>query len=146
MKATDQLTLNHAAEHVLGWKGRFRGKKLLRKVLAKEKRIGRELAIRDKSRNGRTGYFVTAGMLRDEFPELLIPTAEGVARDVKIRLDALMVDIEQMVHDSVAKHLNSCVLQNRDTKIELGRLREYTESNIRSISRQIEDMVKNANK
>jgi hypothetical protein len=109
-------------------------------VLAKEKKLGKEIATRSKSRNGRTGYFVTAKMLRDEFPELLIPTAEGVARDVKIRMDAMVADLDQKVQETVSGHLDSCLTQNRDLKIEVSRLRDYTERNIRSLSAQIEGL------
>jgi hypothetical protein len=127
------LSLNDAAESILGWKGRFRGKKLLRKVLAKEKRTGRELASRARARNGKVGYLVTSAMIRAEFPELLIPSAEGIALEVRAKLDAINTQIERMVEESVAKHMDSCLSQSSRQRVELNSIKNETRVSIDEI-------------
>jgi len=133
MTTDREYSPSDAADAVLGWKGRFRGKRLIRKVLAKEKRTGRQIFKRSVAPNGRTAYLITRAVIANEFPDLLKPTVESLMNDIRLRMDELENSISKTVATEVNKHMSSCVRQNSLLRVELKRLSDDMDERIRKL-------------
>lgn len=126
-----------AAESVLGWKGRYRGKRLIRKVLAKEKKSGREIFKRSPLPNGKSAYSITKPVLTKEFPELLKPTVDSLLQGVLERFDELEKKLNKIILVEVNKHMSSCIKQNSLLRVDLKHATDDLESRIAKLCSKI---------
>lgn len=137
MTEEKEYSPSDAAEEVLGWKGRYRGKRLIRKVLAKEKKLGREIFKRTQSPNGRMAYSITKSALTKEFHELLKPTVDSVLHGVLERLDELEKKLNKIILVEVNRHMSSCIKQNSLLRVDLKHATDGLESRISTLNAKI---------
>jgi len=133
-----------AAESILGWKGKFRGKKLIRKVKSKEKRIGRQIAKRKPGRNGVEQYQLTEDILRKEMPELFEISGISLAKEIRSHVDAMDASLCSKIDEAVSERASAFISANLSTRVDMRRLEtelrarcDTLESRIVDLSRKI---------
>lgn len=95
------LTLDQGAE-LLGWVGSKRSERLLRVIVAREKRLGREIVPRNGgSRNG-VRYGLTEQILKRHFAEMFMTTPDELVQRLGPALGRLDERIEVIVDERIA--------------------------------------------
>jgi hypothetical protein len=98
------LTLDQGAE-LLGWVGSKRSERLLRVIVSKERRLGREIVPRlGGSRNG-VRYGLTEQILRRNFAEMFMSTPDELIQRLGPALGRLDERIEVIVDERLAPQI-----------------------------------------
>jgi hypothetical protein len=131
------LTPDEAADEVLGWTGRYRGQKLLRLVLRKEKSEKREIAVRGPGTGNGLRYYLTDAMLRLHFPELFAPQVATLAVELCRRIDQLKATIGAEVDERVAPQVQQLRAAHTQLTGDVVRLAQSTNDGFQRIERRI---------
>lgn len=140
MSGIRYYSMDEAADALLGWKGRNRGRKLRRLVLRKEKEEGREIAIRNGSTGGTHWAWmqVTESMMRLHFPELFQPAMDALAQEIHRRIDDLKTTLGAEIDERIAPQVQVLRSQHKGLAKELARLAEGTNDGFSRIERRFE--------
>jgi hypothetical protein len=127
MKNTEPMSLDMAAQ-VLGWSGGKRGERLQRVLMAKERRLGREIL----AHNGIVGrgrrYGITMAMLRRYCPEMFLRPPSELFADLKRHLHAIDERVSDIVETQVAPQLEELRAADEEIAKHVGKLRDEVES------------------
>lgn len=96
------MSPDEAAESLLGWTGKRRGRKLMRWVLKAEKRLGHEIAMRVRDAGKGTRYRLTEPTLRLHLPELFAPQVDSLAAELSAKIESLRATIGVTVDERMA--------------------------------------------
>lgn len=131
-----------AADKLLSWKGRFRGKKLLRRILAHEKLTGREIAKRVPRSNGMMCYLITKSKLIAELPELFDSSVDTIANQVHARIDSIGETVSLLVDEAVSHRLSAIESLLTNLRSASDRERTCRENAVRELSKRINVLEK----
>lgn len=132
-----QYSPDKAAGLLLGWKGKYKGKKLLRKILQKEKLTGRQIAKRSPGRNGRESHLLSEDVLRGEFPELFLSSPSDIATELRTRLHTMASTVSENVSTRVDERVSLHSKQIAGLLASNGQLRELINSEFANIRQRL---------
>lgn len=98
------LALDQGAE-LLGWVGSKRSERLLRVIVAKERRLGREIVPRLGGSGSGVRYGLTEQILRRHFAELFMSTPDELMKRLGPALGRLDERIEVIVDERLAPQI-----------------------------------------
>jgi hypothetical protein len=127
---------NEAAEKILGWTGKWRGKQLMRLVFRKEKAEKREIALRFKGEQ-RTRYKLTEPMLQLHFPEFFVPRVDALAEELSKRIDELRATVGATVDERMAPQIQKIRFDHSKLETAVCRLASTTNEGFGRIERRL---------
>jgi hypothetical protein len=131
------LTPEEAADKILGWTGRRRGRRLIALVLRKERVEQREIAIRGPGSGNGIRYGLTEPMLRLHFPELFAPQIDALAVELRRRVDQLKATIGAEVDERMAPQVQQLRSAHERLTSEVTRLATSTNDGFQRLERRI---------
>lgn len=131
------LSPEEAADQILAWKGRQRGRRLLRLVLRKEQVERRQIAVRGPGVGNGVRYQLTEAMLRLHFPELFQPHVDALAQELCRRIDELRSTIGAEVDERMAPQVQQLRAANDRLTENVTRLTRSTDDGFRRVERRI---------
>lgn len=133
------LTPDEAAEELLGWTGKRRGRALMRAIFRKEKAENREIAIRVHGEK-QTRYKLTEPMLQLHLPELFSPHIESLARELCRRIDDMKSTIGAEIDERVAPQVQQIRANHQKLTTEVSRLAHATSTGFGRFERRISEL------
>lgn len=131
------LTPDEAAETCLRWTGKRRGRRLMRLVLAKERKEGREIAVRLAGTGTGTRYRLTESMLHLHLPELFESDISTLATLLSKRLDDLRSTLGAEVDERMAPQIESVRAEHNRLASRVTTLVTSTEDGFKRFHRRI---------
>jgi hypothetical protein len=133
------LTPDEAAEELLGWTGKRKGRALMRFVFRKEKAENREIAIRVQGEK-QTRYKLTEPMLQLHLPELFSPHIEALAQELCRRIDDVRSTIGAEIDERMAPQIRQIRSSHQKLTSEVSRLAHTTNTGFSRLERRIGEL------
>lgn len=96
-----------AAEKLLGWKGKHRGKRLSRVIIKQEKKLGFQFAKRVPSRTGKPWLEIDEKSLRLYLPNLFEVSQIELATEMRSKLDAICESIPDQIASQIDERIHT---------------------------------------
>jgi len=127
-----------AAEKLLGWKGRLRGKRLSRVIVKQEKKLGFQFAKRVPSHTGKSWLRVDEKSLRLYLPNLFDASPIELANEIRAKIDVLNESIPEQIASQIDERIHTGQRHATNIMAEIKRVESGIMNEVDRLSRRID--------
>lgn len=100
-----KYSMDEAASKFFSWTGKYKGRKLRRKIASVEAKTGRVIMTKTREPNNAAKYWVTEESLRSELPELFKTVTVDAVKELSLVIDGIRMRIDSIVESRIDSKL-----------------------------------------